>query len=91
MDCLAIPKRINIIKTYYKNVVSTTATYRALRVDYGLYNRPTTQAIAKILKRRVVIYIERLVHNRFPRSIENIAIVSESVAEDTNLLIPRRP
>ena len=38
----------------------------------------------------VVTNIERLVHHRFFRSAENIAIVSESVAEEPNLLIPRR-
>ena len=48
---------------------------------YGLYNRLTTQAIGKIVKRfeetRVVANIERPVHQRFA---ENIAIVSESIA-----------
>ena len=34
--------------------------------------------------------IERNVHHRFARSAENIAIVSESVAEDPKVLIPRR-
>ena len=37
------------IKTYYKNCDSAAATYRDLRADYGLYNRPITQAIAKIV------------------------------------------
>ena len=34
--------------------------------------------------------IERPVHHRFARYAENIAIVSESVAEDTNVSILRR-
>ena len=34
--------------TYYKNGKSSAATYRALRGDYGLHIRPTTQAIAKL-------------------------------------------
>ena len=38
----------------------------------------------------VVTNIERPVHHRFARSAENIAIVSESVAEDPNVSIPRR-
>ena len=39
MDRLIITSCIKIIKTYYK---PATATYRALKADYGLYNRPTT-------------------------------------------------
>ena len=38
----------------------------------------------------VITNIERPVHHRFARSAENIAIVSESVAEDPNASIPRR-
>ena len=62
--------------------------------DYDLFNRPTTQAIDKIVKKfeeaGVVTNIERPVHHRFPRFAENITIVSQSVAEDTNVSIPRR-
>ena len=38
---------------------------------------------------RVVTNIERPVHYCFARSAENIAIVSESIAEDPNVSIPR--
>ena len=59
-----------------------------------LHNRPTTQTICKIMKKfeetRVVPNIEGPVH-RFARSAENIAIVSESVTEDTNVSTPRCP
>ena len=34
--------------------------------------------------------LARLVHHRFARSVGNIAIVSESVAEDPNVSISRR-
>ena len=37
-----------------------------------------------------VTNIERSVHHRFARSLENIVIVSESVAEDPNMSIFRR-
>ena len=47
MDRLTITPRIKIIKTYYCSD-SATATYRALRGDYGLHNRSNTQAIGKI-------------------------------------------
>ena len=51
MDRLTITQRIKMIKTYYKNSDSATATYRDLRGDYGLHNRSTMQAIEKIVKK----------------------------------------
>ena len=93
IDRLTIIERIKIIKTFQKNCDSATATYRALRGDNGLHNHPTTQAIGKIVKKfeetGVATYIESPVHNRLVRSAEDIAIVSESVAEDSNVSIPR--
>ena len=77
MDRLNITQRIKIIKIYYKNADSVTATYRALRGDYDLRNRLTTQAIGKIVKKfketGVVTITERPVHHRFARSAENIS------------------
>ena len=82
MDCLTITELIKIIKTYSKNDDSATATYNALRGYYGLHNRPTTQAIGKVVKKveetGVVTNIER------PRSAENIATVSESIADSSS-------
>ena len=90
MGRLTITQRIKIIKTYYKNYDSATAMYRALRGDYGLHSRLTTQAIGKIVKKyeetRVATNIERLVYHGFTRSAVNIAIASESVVIDP---IPR--
>ena len=37
IERLTITQRIKIIKTYNKNGDSATATYRALRGDYGVY------------------------------------------------------
>ena len=78
------------MKTYYKNGDSAIATYRALKWVYGLHNRPIMQAIGKFLKKfeetGVVVNIERPVYHRFARS----AFVSESVAENPNVLISRR-
>ena len=95
MDRLTITPRIKIIETYYKNGDFTTDMYRALKEDYGLHNRPTTQAVGKTVKKfeetRVVTNIQRPVHHRFAHSAKNIAIVNESVAEDSNVTIPRRP
>ena len=74
---LTITQGTKIIKIDCKNYDS------ALRGDYGLYNRPSTQAIGKIVKRfeetGVTTNIER--HYRFARSAENIAVVSGGVVE----------
>ena len=79
MDRLTITQRIKMIKIYSKNGDSATATYRALRKDYGLHNRPITQTIGKIVKKfegtGVVTKIERPEHYHFARSDENIAVV----------------
>ena len=45
MDGLITTQCIKIIKTYDKNGDSPTTTYRALRGDCGLHNRPTTQVV----------------------------------------------
>ena len=70
-----------IIKTYYENDNSATATYRALRADYGVHNRPTTQGIGKIVKKfeetGAFTDIVRRVHHRLARSAENFAAVSQ--------------
>ena len=93
MDRLTSAQRINIIKTYYKKGDFAKATYRALGEDYGSHNCPTMQAIGKIVKKfeetGVVKNIEWPKHRCFARSAENIAIVSESVAEGSNVSIPR--
>ena len=85
---------IKIIKTYYENGDSATVTYHALSGDYGLHNRPTTQAVGKIVKKfqetRVFTNIERPVHHRLSHSAKNNAIVSESVAAGPNVATPRR-
>ena len=77
-----------MIKTYNKNGDSAKVTYCALRGDYDLHNRPPAQAIGKIVKKfeetGVVTNVERPVDHRCARSAENIAIVSESVAEDSS-------
>ena len=44
----------------------------------------------KFKQPEVVTNIERPVHHCFARSAENIAIVSEGIADDPNVSIPRR-
>ena len=67
------------MKTYYKISDSGAVTYHGFRGDYGLHNRPTTQAIGKIMKK----FEETEVVKNIYHFAENIAIVSESVAEDS--------
>ena len=55
MDRSTITQRINIIKTYCKNGDSATAMYRALRGDYSVNNRTTTQAIGKIVNKLEIL------------------------------------
>ena len=68
MGRLTTQQRIKIIKTYHENGNSATATYCALRGDYGVQNRPTMQAIGKIVKKfeetEAVTDIVRRVHHR---------------------------
>ena len=70
--------------THYLLEHSNTATHRVLRGDYVLHNCPTRQAIGKIVKK----FIETGVEYKCWQA-ENITIVSESVAEDSNVSIPR--
>ena len=51
MNRLTITQHIKMNKTYYRNGDSATATYFSLRGDYGLHNRPITQAIDKLVKK----------------------------------------
>ena len=72
---------------YYKNGDSATATHRALRGAHGLCNRPTTQAIDKIVKKfetGEVTNIERPVHHHFACSTENIAIADRPECVDSS-------
>ena len=56
-------------------------------------NRTISQAIGKIVKKieetGAVTNIKRPVHYRFIHSAENIAFVSEIIAEHPNVSIPR--
>ena len=76
-----------MIRTYYRSGDSATATYRALKVDYALHKRPTTQAIGKIMKKFkepiVVTNIERPVRHRFARFAENISVVTTVTANSS--------
>ena len=85
MDRLTITQRIKMIRSYNKNGDSHTATYRALRGDYDLHNRSTTQAIGKSVKKFEEAGVVTTIEPSFRCSAENISIVSESFTEDPNV------
>ena len=73
-----------------ENCNSATATYRALRWDYGLNKRPTTQAIDKNVKKFEEAGMVTNIPRPFRSFAKNIAIACESIAEGPNVSILHR-
>jgi len=86
-------QRLEIVKIYYKNSESVRATFRALRDVYGLRNRPDERTILRIVRRFEASFTlhdqKPPIRSRTGRSNENIAAVRASVAEISNLSVPR--
>ena len=84
--CLTITQRIKIIKIYYKNGDYATVTYSAFRGDYDLHNRPTTQAIGKVVKKleetEMITIVERPVSHRIAIVIESSRVASQRAAHE---------
>jgi len=87
-------QRLQIIQFYYQNNRSAIATFHTLLPFYGRNNRPPVLAIRRIVENFERIFslhnVQVPIRQRTSRSIENIAAVEASVAEDRNLSIPRR-
>lgn len=87
-------QRLQIIKIYYRNSESVVATLRALTPIFGRNSRPSRQAIHNLVKKFESEYslldVAVPVRLRFARSVENIAAVEASVANDPNQSISRR-
>ena len=87
-------QRLQIIKIYYRNSESVTATLRALTPIFGRNFRPSRQAITSLVKKFESTYslcdVAVPVRQRSGRSVENIAAVEASVANDPNQSLPRR-
>ena len=70
------------------------SVYRALRTIYGVHNRPTKRtirhAIGKIENNLSLLDDTRPIKPRTDRTVENIAAVNESFAEDPEESIRRR-
>uniref|UniRef100_A0A1L8EI80 Putative transposable element n=3 Tax=Haematobia irritans TaxID=7368 RepID=A0A1L8EI80_HAEIR len=94
MNRLTNEQRLQIIEFYYQNQCSVRNVFRALRPIYGLHNRPSEQTINAIVTKFrthfTLLDIKPTTRMRTVRTEENIASVSESVAEDREMSIRRR-
>ncbi|GFY71727.1 putative DD41D transposase [Trichonephila inaurata madagascariensis] len=87
-------QRLQILKIYYRTSESVAATLRALTPIFGRNSRPSRQAVTSLVKTFESTYslcdVAMPVRLRVGRSVENIAAVETSVANDPNQSIPRR-
>ena len=94
MESYTIQQRIEIVELYYENGRSARSVFRKLRDFHPRHNRPSEQQIGNIVRKfqetGSVKDRERHQYARAGRSDENIATVSDSVAEDPNMSISRR-
>ena len=84
----------NIVQLYYENGRSLKSVYRALRPIYGVHNGPTEttirHTIGKFKNNLPLLGDTRPIRPRTARTVENIAAVNESFAEDQEESIRRR-
>ena len=94
MERLAPQQRLQIVQLYYENGRSVKSVYRAHRPIYGVHNRPTERTIRHTIGKRennlTLLDDTRLIRPRTARTVENIAAVNESFAEDPEESIRRR-
>ena len=87
-------QRLQIVKLYYENRHSVKSFYLALRPIYGVHNRPTKRTIrhtiGKLENNLTLLDDTRPIRPRTARTVENIAAVNESFAEDPEESIRRR-
>ena len=87
-------QRLQIVQLYYENGRSVKSVYRALRPIYGVHNRPAEgtirHTIGKLENTLTLLDDTRLIRPRTARTVENIAAVNESFAEDREESIRRR-
>ncbi|GFY54408.1 histone-lysine N-methyltransferase SETMAR [Trichonephila inaurata madagascariensis] len=85
---------LQILKIYYRNSESVAATLRTLTPNFGRNSRPSRQAVTSLMKKfestHSLCDVAVPVRLRVGRSVENIAAVETSVANDPNQSIPRR-
>jgi len=94
MTNFTLQQRFQIIQIYFENGSSIRATYRRLRDFYEARNRPSEQAIRRIVDRfRSTFSLHDAItptRQRNARNEDNIAAVSKSVTADPNASIRRR-
>ena len=99
MSCVTTVKltpqqRLKIVQLYYENGRSVKSVYRALRPIYGVHNRPSERTIRHTIGKHennlTLLDDTRPIRPRTARTVENIAAVNESFAEDLEESIRRR-
>lgn len=94
MNAISLENRIKIIQIHYENGRSVKTTFRKIIDIFGRYNRPSEPAIKNLVEKfestGSVQNARTSTHTRSGRSTENIADVSDSVADQPNLSIRRR-
>ena len=94
MERLTPQQRLQIVQLYCENGRSVKSVYRAIRPIYGVHNRPTERTIrhtiGKLENNLTLLDDTRPNRPRTARTVENIAVVNESFAEDPEESIRRR-
>ena len=94
MERLTPQQRLQIVQLYYENGRSVKSVYHALRSIYGVHNRPTERidrhSIGNLENNLTLLDDTRPIRPRTDRTVENIAAVNESFAEDPEESIRRR-
>lgn len=94
MEKYSNEQRLIIVKTHYKNGESFAETVRRLRAIFGCNNAPNESTVRRLIQKfqtKFKLMDEKTTVRRRPcRSIENIAAVRESVAENPGTSIRRR-
>lgn len=87
-------QRVQIVQLYYENQRSVKEVFRKLRPTYGPHNRPSESTIRRIIEKfegaATCLDVPPSGRPRSARSVENIAAVAESVAEDREESIRHR-
>ena len=90
----SLQERLVIVQKFYENGRSFVNTFRALRENFGVHNRPSVLAIRRIVEKFETNFtlhdVKIPVRRRNARTVESIAAVRASVTEYPNLSFPRR-
>ena len=86
MERFTPQQRLQIVQLYYENGRSVKSVCRAFRPIYGVRSRPTERTIrhtiGKLENNLTLLDDTRPIRPRTDRTVENMAAVNESFAED---------